>query len=76
MLTTLYDTNHHSTGDPSCSPVDTGITLMLKNGENLSQGIPAEMHEVTKVSSVRGGTRSSHASHAHLHFVDGNVNNI
>eukprot|EP00620_Florenciella_sp_RCC1587_P020173 CAMPEP_0182557610 /NCGR_PEP_ID=MMETSP1324-20130603/1453_1 /TAXON_ID=236786 /ORGANISM="Florenciella sp., Strain RCC1587" /LENGTH=397 /DNA_ID=CAMNT_0024769687 /DNA_START=38 /DNA_END=1233 /DNA_ORIENTATION=+ len=35
-------------GDPSCSPVDTGITLMLKNGENLSQGIPAEMHEVTK----------------------------
>mmetsp|Transcript_109896 Transcript_109896/g.319808 ORF Transcript_109896/g.319808 Transcript_109896/m.319808 type:complete len:150 (+) Transcript_109896:608-1057(+) len=43
-----HDTNHHSTGDPSCSPVDTGITLMLKNGENLSQGIPAEMHDVTK----------------------------
>lgn len=35
-------------GDPSCSPIDTGIFIMIKGGETLQQGIPKHPKDVTE----------------------------
>uniref|UniRef100_A0A7S2CCF6 Uncharacterized protein n=1 Tax=Octactis speculum TaxID=3111310 RepID=A0A7S2CCF6_9STRA len=35
-------------GDPNCAPIDTAITVYLKEGTQLASGIPKESHMVTK----------------------------